>query len=81
MMNLDLSKFDDPQSREELAREFFKAFTEEGFATISGHGISKDVWDEQMDLANVVMTMSPQEKVLYEGIAILLTFILLARVG
>jgi isopenicillin N synthase-like dioxygenase len=67
LVNLDLSKFDDPKSREELAREFYQAFTEDGFATISGHGISNEVWDSQMNLANAVMTMSPEEKVRYEG--------------
>ncbi|KAI1370865.1 hypothetical protein F4677DRAFT_450939 [Hypoxylon crocopeplum] len=66
LLNLDLSKFDDPESRKELARDFYKAFTEEGFATISGHGISQEIWDQQMDLANAIMTMKPEEKVPYE---------------
>lgn len=66
-MDLDLSKFDNPESRRELAGDFFKAFTEEGFVTVSGHGISKDVWDLQMDLANATMTMSPEDKVPFEG--------------
>ncbi|KAJ9151371.1 Clavaminate synthase-like protein [Pleurostoma richardsiae] len=66
LANLDLSKFDDPESRKQLALEFYKAFTEEGFVTISGHGISKETWDMQMDLANATMTMSPQDKVPYE---------------
>lgn len=69
-MNLDLSKFEDPELRKALARDFYKAFTEEGFATISGHGISQEVWDQQMDLANVIMTMKPEEKIPYEGIAV-----------
>lgn len=68
LMDLDLSKFDDEHERPQLARDFFKAFTEEGFVTISGHGISKEVWDQQMDLANATMTMSPDEKVPYKGL-------------
>ncbi|KAH8599086.1 gibberellin 2-oxidase [Bisporella sp. PMI_857] len=66
LVNLDLSKFDNPDSRIELARDFYKAFTEEGFITISSHGISSEVWDQQMDLANAAMTMEPQDKVPYE---------------
>lgn len=67
LANLDLSKFDDPEPRKELAQEFFKAFTEEGFVTVTGHGISEETWDMQMDLANAIMTMSPEDKVAYEG--------------
>ncbi|KAM0810378.1 putative Fe2OG dioxygenase domain-containing protein [Seiridium cardinale] len=66
LMDLDLSKVDDLNARKDLAHDFLKAFTEEGFATISGHGISKETWDQQMDLANAVMTMSPEDKVSYE---------------
>lgn len=67
LVNLDLSKFENPETRKELAREFFTAFTQDGFATVTGHGISKEVWDTQMDLANATMTMDPAAKVPYEG--------------
>jgi isopenicillin N synthase-like dioxygenase len=70
LTNLDLSKFDDPESRKELARDFYQAFTEEGFATVSDHGISKEAWDLQINLANAVMTMAPEEKVPYEGMPV-----------
>ncbi len=65
--NLDLSKFDDPFTRKELAHEFHKALTEEGFFTITNHGISEEDWDHQMDLAHAVMTLSPKEKAPYQG--------------
>ncbi|ETS84126.1 hypothetical protein PFICI_02151 [Pestalotiopsis fici W106-1] len=66
LVNIDLSKFDDPLSRKELAHEFFSAFTQDGFVTVSGHGISNEVWDAQMDLANATMTMDPAAKVPFE---------------
>jgi isopenicillin N synthase-like dioxygenase len=65
--NLDLSKYDDPITRKELAKEFFTALTGTGFFTITNHGISKEEWDQQMDLAHAVMTLSPEEKKPYEG--------------
>jgi isopenicillin N synthase-like dioxygenase len=67
LANLDLSKFDDPISRKGLAKEFFTALTGTGFFTITNHGISKEEWDQQMDLAHAVMTLSPEEKKPYEG--------------
>lgn len=65
--NLDLSKFDDPASRNELAKQFFSALTGTGFFTITNHGISKEDWDQQMDLAHAVMTMNPEAKKPFEG--------------
>ncbi len=65
--NLDLSKFEDPVTRKELAQEFHKALTEEGFFTITNHGISEEEWDHQMDLAHAVMTLSPKDKAPYQG--------------
>lgn len=71
LANLDFSKFDDPESRKELAQSFYHALTQEGFVTISGHGISKETWDQQMDLCNATMTMDPKDKVPFEGNAVL----------
>lgn len=67
LANLDLSKFNDPVTRKELANDFFKALTGTGFFTLTNHGISKEDWDQQMDVAHAVMTLSPEEKKLYEG--------------
>ncbi|CAG9990048.1 unnamed protein product [Clonostachys byssicola] len=66
LSNLDLSDFDNPESRKQLARQFYEAFTQEGFVTVSGHGISKETWDQQMDLCNATMTMDPKAKVPFE---------------
>lgn len=65
--NLDLSKFDDPITRKELANRFLKALTGTGFFTVSNHGITHEQWNQQMDLAHAVMTMAPEEKKPYEG--------------
>ena len=67
LANIDLSKFDDLEPRKRLASKSYKAFTEEGFVTVTGHGISEETWDMQMNLANATMTMPPAEKVPYEG--------------
>ncbi|VUC26108.1 unnamed protein product [Clonostachys rosea] len=67
LSNLDLADFDNPESRKKLARQFYEAFTQEGFVTLSGHGISKETWDQQMDLCNATMTMDPKAKVSFEA--------------
>ncbi|KAI0896214.1 gibberellin 2-oxidase [Annulohypoxylon nitens] len=66
LVNLDLSKFDDPAGREELARELYEAATGYGFLTLTNHGISDEVYERQMQIANAVMTLPPEEKVPYE---------------
>ena len=67
LIDIDLSKFDDPTTRKELATNLFEAVTEHGFFTISNHGISKALWDNQMDVANAVMRLPQGEKKPYEG--------------
>lgn len=57
LSNLDLSDFDNPESRKKLARQFYEAFTQEGFVTVSGHGISKQTWDQQIDLCKSISTL------------------------
>ena len=48
LVNLDLSKFDDPVGRQELARELYEAATGYGFLTLTNHGISDEVYQRQM---------------------------------
>lgn len=43
LVNLDLSKFDDPVGRQELAEELYEAATGYGFLTLTNHGISDEV--------------------------------------
>lgn len=67
LVDLDLGKFDDPTTRKELAKELLQAVTEHGFFTISNHGISQELWDHQMAVANAVMTLPQDKKIPYEG--------------
>ncbi|KAG4432142.1 hypothetical protein IFR05_012379 [Cadophora sp. M221] len=64
--NIDLSKFEDPIGRKEIAEQLFKAATGHGFLTLTNHGISDEVYARQMELANATMTLSPEEKAPYE---------------
>ncbi|KAL4874221.1 hypothetical protein BJY04DRAFT_225271 [Aspergillus karnatakaensis] len=67
LVDLDLSKFDNPVTRKELARDLLQAVTEHGFFTISNHGIPKTLWDHQMDIGNTIMHLSQEEKKPYEA--------------
>ncbi len=67
LVNLDLSKFDDPVGRQELASQLYEAATGYGFLTLTNHGISDEVYQRQMQIANAVMTLPPEEKAPYEG--------------
>lgn len=66
--NIDLSKFDDPVGRKEIAEQLFKAATGHGFLTLTNHGISDEVYARQMELANATMTLPPEDKAPYEGL-------------
>ncbi|KAH6957895.1 gibberellin 2-oxidase [Ilyonectria sp. MPI-CAGE-AT-0026] len=66
LVNLDLSKFDDPAGRKELAKQMFEAATGYGFLTLTNHGISDETYMRQMTIANGVMTMSSDDKEPYE---------------
>ncbi|KAL1616934.1 hypothetical protein SLS54_008139 [Diplodia seriata] len=67
LVNVDFAKYDDPNTRKELAQDLLKAVTEHGFLTISNHGISDELYESQMSLAHAVMTLSPEEKQPYEA--------------
>ncbi|KAK1676038.1 gibberellin 2-oxidase [Colletotrichum godetiae] len=66
LVNLDMSKFDDPTGREELAKDLYEAATGYGFLTLSNHGISDEVYARQMQIANAMMTLPAEEKAPYE---------------
>lgn len=69
LVDLDLSKFDDPATRSELAKELLDGVTKHGFLTLSNHGISPELYESQVSLAHAVMTLSPEEKSPYEATA------------
>ncbi|KAI1484926.1 gibberellin 2-oxidase [Biscogniauxia mediterranea] len=66
LVNIDLSKFDDPVGRKELAKDLYEAATGYGFLTLTNHGISDEVYARQMQIANAMMTLPPEEKAPYE---------------
>jgi isopenicillin N synthase-like dioxygenase len=67
LVNIDLSKFDDPITRKELAKELLDGVTKHGFLTISNHGIPQDLCEHQVSVAHAVMTLPPDEKAPYEA--------------
>ncbi|EOD50392.1 Clavaminate synthase-like protein [Neofusicoccum parvum] len=67
LVNVDFAKYDDPNTRKELAQDLLKAVTEHGFLTISNHGISDELYESQMSLAHAVMTLEPEEKLPFEA--------------
>jgi Isopenicillin N synthase and related dioxygenases len=67
LVDLDLSKFDDPEGRKDLARSLYEAATGYGFLTLTNHGILNETYMRQMRIANAVMTLSPEKKAPYEG--------------
>jgi isopenicillin N synthase-like dioxygenase len=68
LVNLDLSKFDDPVGRQELAKDLYEAATGYGFLTLTNHGITNEMYSRQMQISNAMMTLPPSEKAPYEGI-------------
>ncbi|QKX60330.1 uncharacterized protein TRUGW13939_07473 [Talaromyces rugulosus] len=66
LVNLDLSKFDDPVGRQGLAKDLYEAATGYGFLTLTNHGITDEMYSRQMQISNAMMTLPPSEKAPYE---------------
>ncbi|KAM5354968.1 hypothetical protein ACJ41O_001614 [Fusarium nematophilum] len=62
LATLDLSKFDKPGGKQELAVEFSKAIEEVGFFYVNNHGLSREDIDTQFALASSVLSLSNEEK-------------------
>ncbi|KZF19604.1 gibberellin 2-oxidase [Xylona heveae TC161] len=67
LVNLDLSKFENPETRKSLAKELLDGVIKHGFLTISNHGISDELCESQVNLAHAVMTLPAEEKAPYEA--------------
>lgn len=67
LVNIDLSKFDTPEGRQQLAKDLYEAATGYGFLYLTNHGISNETYERQMRIANAAMTLKPEEKAPYEG--------------
>ncbi|KPM37053.1 hypothetical protein AK830_g9522 [Neonectria ditissima] len=67
LVTLDLSKFDQPGGKQELALEFSKAIEEVGFFYVKNHGLTKEDIDTQFALGASVLSLSDEEKAPYRA--------------
>ncbi|KAF1847238.1 putative 1-aminocyclopropane-1-carboxylate oxidase [Cucurbitaria berberidis CBS 394.84] len=67
LVTLDLSKFDQPGGKEELAKEFQRAIEEVGFFYVKNHGLTPSDIDTQFALAKSVLSLSNEDKAPYRA--------------
>ncbi|GAM34126.1 1-aminocyclopropane-1-carboxylate oxidase [Talaromyces pinophilus] len=67
LATLDLSKFDQPGGKQELATQFRKAMEDIGFFYVKNHGLSSTDIDTQFALAKSVLSLSTEEKQPYRA--------------
>ncbi|KAL4899317.1 hypothetical protein BDW74DRAFT_171597 [Aspergillus multicolor] len=67
LRTLDLSKFDQPGGKQELAAEFTKAIEDVGFFYVTNYGLSKEDIDAQFGLAKSVLSLPNDEKQRYRA--------------
>ncbi|KAK1676890.1 putative 1-aminocyclopropane-1-carboxylate oxidase [Colletotrichum godetiae] len=62
LVALDLSKFDKPGGKQELAEEFARAIEQIGFFYVINHGLSREDIDQQYALASTVLGLPNEYK-------------------
>ncbi|KAL4783712.1 putative 1-aminocyclopropane-1-carboxylate oxidase [Aspergillus varians] len=67
LRTLDLSKFDQPGGKQELAAELTKAIEDVGFFYVKNYGLSKEEVDAQFSLAKSVLSLPNEEKQQYRA--------------
>ncbi|GME40731.1 UPF0676 protein [Neofusicoccum parvum] len=67
LVALDLTKFDRPGGKQELARELSEAIQKIGFFYVTNHGLSKEDIDTQFALAASVLSLPDSEKLRYRA--------------
>ncbi|KAH8171456.1 2OG-Fe(II) oxygenase superfamily protein [Sarocladium implicatum] len=67
LVTLDLSKFDQPGGKQELATQFTKAIEDVGFFYVTGHGLTKEQVDTQFSLAKSVLGQTNEQKQPYRA--------------
>ncbi|KAH8680725.1 putative 1-aminocyclopropane-1-carboxylate oxidase [Xylariales sp. PMI_506] len=67
LITLDLSKFDQPGGKEDLAADLSRALEEIGFFYVKNHGLSTTEIDTQFALAKSVLSLSDEEKSPYRA--------------
>ncbi|CAG8938095.1 unnamed protein product [Penicillium salamii] len=67
LVSLDLSKFDQPGGKEDLASEFIHAIQDVGFFYITNHGLTREQIDQQFAIAKSTLLLPPEEKLKYRA--------------
>ncbi|KAH8881783.1 putative 1-aminocyclopropane-1-carboxylate oxidase [Thozetella sp. PMI_491] len=67
LVTLDLSKFDQPGGKEELATVLARALEEIGFFYVSNHGLTREDVDTQFALAQSVLALRDEDKAPYRA--------------
>ncbi|KAL3471335.1 putative 1-aminocyclopropane-1-carboxylate oxidase, partial [Aspergillus californicus] len=67
LRTLDLSKFDQPGGKHQLAAELTRAIEDVGFFYVTNYGLSKEEVDNQFALAKTVLSLPPDEKHKYRA--------------
>ncbi|CAH0029115.1 unnamed protein product [Clonostachys rhizophaga] len=67
LASLDLSKFDQPGGKQELAKALTRAIEEVGFFYVINHGLSPDDIDTQFAIGASTLSLSDEEKTPYRA--------------
>ncbi|KAI9041827.1 putative 1-aminocyclopropane-1-carboxylate oxidase [Aspergillus affinis] len=67
LVTLDLSKFDQPGGKHDLATEFIQAIEDVGFFYVKNHGLSREDVDNQFAIASSTLALSNEEKSPYRA--------------
>ena len=67
LVTLDLSKFDRPGGKAELAAEFTQAIQDVGFFYVKNHGLTREEIDNQFSLAKSTLLLPSEEKLKYRA--------------
>lgn len=62
LVEIDLSRFDEPGGRQELAKQLYDAVTRVGFWVVTGHGITDERVLRQFSLGNAFFKEPLEEK-------------------
>lgn len=67
LATLDLSRFDEPGGKEELAKQLFNAIQNIGFFYIVNFGLSQDEVDRQFGIGKQLFQLPTEEKLKYRA--------------
>ncbi|KAK8149785.1 hypothetical protein G3M48_005538 [Beauveria asiatica] len=67
LANLDLSRFDQPDGKQELAKQLHEAIEKIGFFYIVNFGLSQDAVDRQFSIGKELFSLPTEEKLKYRA--------------